>query len=52
LRAWVGLPDGSAWLQDCVHGEPDDRLGLHVAERLLATGAGELLRAAEREAVV
>jgi hydroxymethylbilane synthase len=48
LRAWVGLPDGSAWLSDRVSG-PADGLGAHVAQRLFATGARELLRAAERE---
>jgi hydroxymethylbilane synthase len=57
LRAWVGLPDGSAWLTDRVRAaiadEPGTGLGLgaRVAERLLATGARELLRAAERESV-
>jgi hydroxymethylbilane synthase len=45
LRAWVGLPDGSAWLSDRRVG--GDRLGAAVAERMLAAGAAELLRAAE-----
>jgi hydroxymethylbilane synthase len=50
LRAWVGVPDGSAWLTDRLRGGADEAgLGLRVAERLLAAGAGELLRAAERE---
>ena len=62
LRAWVGLPDGSAWLTDRVRADADDGLGSVgsvgsvgpglgsvVAERLLATGARELLRAAERD---
>ena len=48
LRAWVGLPDGSAWIADGVLGgfyDPEE-LGRRVAERLLSAGAGELLRAA------
>ena len=48
LIAWVGLPDGSAWVSDRVRGEADG-LGAAVAERLLAVGAGELLGQAERE---
>jgi hydroxymethylbilane synthase len=47
LRAWVGLPNGSAWCSDVAHGEPEG-LGLLVAQRLLAAGAGELLREADR----
>jgi len=47
LRAWVGLPDGSAWLADRLSGDPD-RIGDEVAERMLAAGAGELLRRAAR----
>jgi hydroxymethylbilane synthase len=48
LRAWVGLPDGSAYLVDELDGaaaEPD-RLGERVAERMLAAGARELLDSA------
>jgi hydroxymethylbilane synthase len=48
LSAWVGLPDGSRWISDRVRG-PADGLGVVVAERLLAVGAGELLAQAERE---
>ena len=47
LRAWVGLPDGSAWCRDTAQGEQPG-LGTLVAERMLAAGAGELLREAER----
>jgi hydroxymethylbilane synthase len=49
LRAWVGLPDGSAWASDELRGAWSDpsALGRRVAERLRATGAGELLRRAE-----
>jgi hydroxymethylbilane synthase len=49
LRAWVGLPDGSAWVSDELLGgfyDPD-ALGQRVAERMLTAGAGELLRRAE-----
>jgi hydroxymethylbilane synthase len=49
LRAWVGLPDGSAWIDDELLGgfyDPEE-LGRRVAERLRSAGAGELLRQAE-----
>jgi hydroxymethylbilane synthase len=45
LTGWVGLPDGSAWVLDSATGQPD-WVGGHVAERMLAAGAGEFLRAA------
>jgi hydroxymethylbilane synthase len=48
LTAWVGLPDGSAWITDRLCG-PAAGLGRAVAERLIAVGAGELLARAERE---
>jgi hydroxymethylbilane synthase len=53
LRAWVGMPDGSEWLQDELPGDFHDpeELGRRVAERLLATGAGELLARARETAV-
>lgn len=46
--AYVGLPDGSEWIVDVVEGEPGDpvALGESLAERMLAAGAGELLRRA------
>ncbi|MFI5004659.1 MAG: hydroxymethylbilane synthase [Solirubrobacterales bacterium] len=53
LRAWVGLPDGSAWVSDELVGgfyDPE-QLGGRMAERLLSAGAGELLRHAEERAV-
>jgi len=34
LRAWVGLPDGSAWISDRMRG-PANGLGAAVAERLV-----------------
>lgn len=47
LRGWVGLPDGSQWISDVLRGSPDG-LGAAVAQRMLAAGAQELLRAAQR----
>jgi hydroxymethylbilane synthase len=49
LTAWVGLPDGSAWLRDELSGDAGSDLGLAMAERLLAAGARELLREAEAQ---
>jgi len=52
LRAWVGLPDGSAWVGDELLGgfyDPE-ALGRRVAERLEVVGAAELLRRAEEMA--
>lgn len=49
LQAWLGLPDGSAWIGDRLQGpmlEPE-LLGQEVAERLSAVGAEEMLREAE-----
>ena len=54
LRAWVGLPDGSAWASDELLGgfyEPQE-LGRRVAERLGLAGAGEMLTRAEEMARV
>jgi hydroxymethylbilane synthase len=42
LVAWVGLPDGSEWIRDSLIGAPK-QVGGQVAERMLSTGAGELL---------
>jgi hydroxymethylbilane synthase len=49
VRAWVGLPDGSAWISDRAEAGADEpeALGRHVAERMRAAGAAEVLRAAE-----
>jgi hydroxymethylbilane synthase len=51
LVAFAGLPDGGAWVRDELEGGADDPavLGREVAERMLAAGAGELLREAEKE---
>lgn len=51
LVAWVGLPDGSAWIRDRQTGDAGG-LGSALAQRLLSAGAAELLRRAEREASV
>jgi len=48
LRTFVGLPDGSAWLRDeAPPAQRPEQAGALAAQRLLATGAGELLRRAE-----
>jgi hydroxymethylbilane synthase len=59
LRAFLGLPDGSAWLRDeltvATTGDRDadggatapEALGAEVGARMRAAGAGELLAAAE-----
>jgi hydroxymethylbilane synthase len=52
LRAWVGLPDGSAWVSDELLGgfyDPE-ALGKRVAERMRSAGAGDLLARAEEMA--
>ena len=45
LRAFVGAPDGSAWVRDELEGEEPDALGIEVARRLLSSGAREVLGA-------
>jgi hydroxymethylbilane synthase len=47
LRCWVGLPDGSAWLEDRLESEAAQfaGAGVTVAERMLSAGAAELLEA-------
>jgi hydroxymethylbilane synthase len=49
LRAWVGLPDGSAWASDELAGElqEPEALGRSVAARLKLAGAADLLAQAE-----
>ncbi|HEY4277489.1 MAG TPA: hydroxymethylbilane synthase [Conexibacter sp.] len=50
MRAFVGLPDGSAWLRDELtvsHGVDPEQFGIEAGERLLSAGAAELLSAAE-----
>ena len=50
VTAMVAMPDGSRMIRDAVNGAAEDAeaLGVHLAEKLLASGAGELL--AELEA--
>jgi hydroxymethylbilane synthase len=52
LRAWVGLPDGSAWASDQLPGalEQPEELGREVAARMRLAGAAELLAQAEQMA--
>jgi hydroxymethylbilane synthase len=54
LRAWVGLPDGSAWVVDELLGGFYDpaALGRRMAERMSAAGARELLARAQEMAGV
>jgi hydroxymethylbilane synthase len=54
MRAWVGLPDGSAWIGDELLGafHEAEQLGRDVAGRMEAAGAAELLRRAEEMAGV
>ncbi|HEX4804428.1 MAG TPA: hydroxymethylbilane synthase [Conexibacter sp.] len=50
LRAFLGLPDGSAWLRDELTdplGASPEQLGAEVAERMRTAGADELLAACE-----
>lgn len=52
LRAWIGLPDGSAWIEDELSGtvsEPE-ALALALAARLELAGARALLDAAQEAA--
>ena len=48
IDAYVGLPDGSEWIRDRVEAQHTDpvALGTELARRMLAAGAGELLRRA------
>lgn len=47
IRGFAGLPDGSEWVVDDVPWEGDEAAGRELARRMLAAGAGDLLRAAE-----
>jgi hydroxymethylbilane synthase len=50
LEAWLGLPDGSAWLSDSLKGSASEpvALGQAVAERMRGAGAERLLDEAAR----
>jgi hydroxymethylbilane synthase len=43
LRAFVGAPDGAAWVRDELDGADPEALGAEVARRLRAAGADEVL---------
>lgn len=43
VEAFVGLPDGSAWIRDELVGDEPVALGRALARRLLGAGAGEML---------
>lgn len=45
LRGFIGAPDGTRSVIDTVLGEPGPALGETLAERLLAAGGAEILRA-------
>ena len=49
IDAFVGLPDGSEWVRDRVEGDSTEPtlLGAELAQRLLATGARDILDRAE-----
>jgi hydroxymethylbilane synthase len=50
MRAFVGIPDGSEWLRDEIEGDSAEPtlLGAELAQRLLSTGAREILDRAEQ----
>ncbi|HEV7918053.1 MAG TPA: hydroxymethylbilane synthase [Solirubrobacterales bacterium] len=52
VRGWIGLPDGSTWIEDELTGIADDAeaLGRSLAARMRAAGADELLTRAEEMA--
>jgi len=43
LRAFVGAPDGSAWVRDELEGDDPEALGAEVTGRLLSAGARDVL---------
>ena len=49
LRAWVGLPDGSHWIEDELTGKAGE-VANAMASRMTAAGARELLQRAEQMA--
>ena len=52
LEGFVAMPDGSRMIRDHISGEPADaeRLGLALAQRLLAAGADKILASLSRNA--
>jgi len=52
IEAYIGLPDGREWVRDQLAGDANDpsSLGRALAGRMLAAGAGDLLRRASASA--
>ena len=52
LQGFVAMPDGSRMIRDAISGDPADaeRLGLALAQRLLAAGADQILASLSRNA--
>lgn len=52
VEGFAGLPDGSRWVRDSLWGDPDQpaALGVELADRMLASGAREILEQAENNA--
>ena len=50
ISTFVGLPNGSTWIRDSLAGSADDpaAIGREAGERLLASGAADVLAEAER----
>jgi hydroxymethylbilane synthase len=48
VEGFAGMPDGSEWVRDRVAGDPEQpaALGVTLAERMTAAGAGEILERA------
>lgn len=51
MRAWVGLPDGSAWIADELEGDRPRDLAGALTQRMRSVGAAEMLAAAEAMAL-
>ena len=51
LEAFVAMPDGSRMIRDAISGDPAEaeRLGLALAQRLLAAGADQILASLSRD---
>jgi hydroxymethylbilane synthase len=52
MYGFAGMPDGSIWVRDRVEGDAGDprAVGEELAERMLAAGAGHVLKMAEQQA--